>query len=227
MAKVKQDIIKLDSASIDQYKPQVQALGKWFKVLAIAERSEYDDAGKTLALVREIFDAAEAQRKLVTAPLDQGIKAFRAIAKKVTEPLKQLDEHLTGLMAKYTRQEQEIAMREANKLAKKEEKKGNTEYAQDIILAAKHEAKPENPDAMKSVSQWIATVVDIKALCAGVAYGSIPEAFVQASMKELISYAKSTKGTGKIPGVTFKEDFYFIRAPKGALGHSDMFGGEE
>jgi len=154
--------------------------------------------------------------------LDASKKAYQGLVAQIITPLEEITELVTSKIGSFVQAENarraelqakedvrvaELQKKEDERVAKlqaKAEAKGKP--APDIIpqiIPQRIIATVSAPAGTTFTTYWSAKVTDIKALCAGVVAGTVPENMVMGNMPALNSYAKINKVEGYIlPGVT-------------------------
>lgn len=214
----KENGLVLNTEPFEKMYTNTQSLEKWMKVKQLSSRADFDEAASTLNLVRDLADEAEKTKKNITAPINAGLRAFRAMTRRVTEPLERLDTHITELVRDYVRSEQELALRATKIKIAREVKKGNVEYAEDLKKHAKHAAIPSSSE-IRLAEYWGAEVTNLPELLKAIVERH-PQALislVKIDTKVLTGLALIHKDKLKLPGVETKKHIRVCRN-----GHRDF-----
>ena len=169
----------------------VTAFDHFMRVKALTKPEQADNAVDHYIEARKALKQAEDRRKNITQKILKAKYEVDAEARLVTDPLKQVIEHMEGLLEDWEKKERVKAVKAAVKRAEKEEDKG---LAADLV----HFAKTQNAYTKRGI-RWgkkvTARVVD---------WGVVPTEFLQLDEKKV----KNAILNGRvIPGVKAVIDY--------------------
>lgn len=206
---------------------------KLAEAFVIENPQDFEMAGNELAKIGKSIDAIDAHRKDITRPIDRAKAEIMDKFKPCLALLSDAKQIINRKMLSWrddqerkrraeqqkleddARKERERLEAEAKKLAKK-----NPEKAQEMREQAAQTVAPvvsgATVPAVKGVAvrkAWRAEVVDVKALCAAVAAGTVPTIAVEGNMVFLNEQARSLEEHFNIPGcrATVAENFGRVR----------------
>lgn len=185
---------------------------KYGALTTVETEEQYVNVSAALNWARAEYAAAEKERKEIVKPFNDGVKAINARYKKsITGPLKDLIETIEEPMKVYLRAKQEVEKKLAEREAKKAEKKGEMQFAQDLRTEAlRISPAPKSEVTTKRV--WFAAVVDFKLFLQGILDGVVDPEFIKVDQAKLNAIARAMKKENLgIAGVKGVNDFDFSR----------------
>lgn len=168
----------------------------WSSVkLGALKPADRPEAEATLAAVRTVLDTAEKGRKMLTKPLLDQKGEIDAVYNTIKKVCAGLDQHIWKLIQYSREEERQAAIRAAEKEAKRAEKKGHEQLAEDI-----REQATNLPALSELTEQNVvrADVVDLHALLRAIIEGAVPAEAITPNMAVL---GKLVKAGIKVPGV--------------------------
>lgn len=165
-------------------------------------------------------------RKQLVAPIDEARGKIQALFREPLEALKHAETNYKNALLDYQREErriaQEAARRETERLrklaeakAKRAEKRGDTEAAEElreqpIIVPT---AAPTALEGTSVLVLWRAELVDIRELCRAIADGKAPADLVRFDQAAGNRLATALKDAADVPGVRFtREESMAVRS---------------
>lgn len=164
----------------------------------VRSKADFEAAGIIRNELRKYLKDIESVRKELVAPFNEAKDEIQTAAKKIVEPLeKALKAIDQGMMAWSRAEEARIAKANEKLLVKAEETQAS------VVLKEKTKAV-----GFTMIDNWKVESVDLVALVAAVAGGSVSMDAISANVPYLNSIAKSSSGKASIPGVKFKNEPY-------------------
>ena len=114
----------------------VGSLQYWMECVKLTTVEDVQQCSAARQHASSTYDAAETDRKSFTDPLNKVVKSINARYKLVTGPAIEVKDRCSTLLLDYKQEEQKRALAKAEKEAKKAEKQGAPELAEDIRQAA-------------------------------------------------------------------------------------------
>ncbi len=189
---------------------QVVALSKvlgsyatWLEKKSLKEE-EIEVAGKTVVAVRELIDTAEKGRKALTQPLVDEKKAIDDVYKSFKARAGAIDTHLGSLLLVADAQRRATLAKAAEKDAKKLEKAGATQAAEDLRESVAKAPAVFAGSGITTTTTKKVVVNDMKALCAAIAKGDVPSTLVEPVQSALNALLKV--GAELPPGCSVVEE---------------------
>ena len=190
--------------------------------ITISNQGDYDSAKAILDTVKDRWKELEAQRKDIVEPLNEAKEKVQSLFKQPLELLKKAETFIKQQMTNYAIEQERKAREEQKRLqdiadaeAKRQQKildekiaraeaSGKTEKVEELI-EKKENVIPiivpviapqiETPKGVSFKDNWKAIIIDANI---------VPREWCVPDEKSLNAFAKSSKGTKKIPGVEFK-----------------------
>lgn len=104
----------------------------WLSTEKLTGQGERATAVATQVSVKGLLKAAKDEKEEIYRPIKEGLDALSAKYKALTDPLERVNDHLGRLIGQYDVAIRQAAMLEAEKLAKKAERKGDEQFAADV-----------------------------------------------------------------------------------------------
>lgn len=189
------------------------------QAVVINNAEELAGVAEELKKIKAKAKELTAKRLTMTRPLDESKKTIMDFFRRPLSFLEQAESLLKGAMLTYNRKVQAearaAAQREEARLkknaearARRAEKKGDEDLAEEIRADAEMTVVPVVPESTKvaGVSTrkvWKGEVTDMMALVKAVAAGNAPVTLLTVDKAELGQMARSLKGAVQYPGVRF------------------------
>ena len=166
---------------------QAHPFESWIQKSSLQSEVEFTQADAVLGSIKALIAQAEEKRTGFVKPLNGVVKAINADFKKVTAPLEKLEEHIKHrLMSPYIYEKQAAAMKAAEKIAKKEEKKGNEQFANDVRAAAAEETGIPADVTITTREQWKGRVTNLAQLLQTIAASPALQAQLNGALVEVL-----------------------------------------
>lgn len=167
--------------------------------LVITDQASYDKAVEKIAQVKQYIKDVEKQRKTITDPLNQAMKATNALFKPVRDQLEATEKALAGAILDWRREQERL---EAEKQAELEAKVESGEMDFDEALdQASNTQQLDKTSTTKRGNVTIRTIKDIEV----VDITKVPEEYFELNISRLRADALGNKAQGvepkEIPGV--------------------------
>lgn len=168
----------------------------WKKIKVLVPE-KIGEASAVLVAVRELVDTAETGRKQLTAPLLDRKKEIDKVYKAFVEQCAKLDDHVSDLLVMAQSMERMRLAKAAEKDAKKLEKAGAPQAAQDVREQALT-APVIGGAGITTYTTITAKVVDLKALCLAIGEGRMSVDLVDPCIGKLSALIRAGM---TVPGV--------------------------
>jgi hypothetical protein len=180
---------------------QILALAK---SVTIKTQDQYENAALTLKDIKAKAARLEEERKKITTPLDTAKKAVMDLFRKPTDFLAEAERIIKGSMITYSNEQERLrleAERKAQEAAKKEEeRKGNTEKAEDLRQQAQETFVPA-PAVQSSFQKAAGTQERIVWKYKITDVNQIPREWMIPDEKAIGAAIRSSSGKVKIAGI--------------------------
>ena len=175
---------------------QAQSLLEQCGMLQIRTKEDIDFVAKVLADIKGETKRLTARQKEVTDPLNQALKAARALFKPALELLGQCEIKLKGHLAA-AHQAAEAQKRAALQEAHTQAVEGNTEAAGQAIEVADAAAQLPQAEGVSYKSTWKFAITNPDI---------VPREYCSPDLKKIREVVQLQKGATNIPGVLVKEE---------------------
>ena len=170
--------------------------GRWLSKRPISGEVEYCAAAEDLGNVKRLLNDAEVQRKSLVDPLNQVIKKLNAIFKPATVVGESIESAIKNLLVQYDEARRKAMVIEAEKLAKKAEKK-SPELAGDIRAMALTAPTVPVIEGVQFRTKWSYEVEDIE---------KVPRAWLCLDETKVGAFVRAEKDKVVIPGIRIFEE---------------------
>jgi hypothetical protein len=171
---------------------QLAPLTGWLETEEL-EAERLDAAFSARKQVSGVRKQIEAAKKEILDPLNKARTATIKQAKTADAPWERLEKHIKGLITDHEAALRYEEQRKAERRAKRLEKKGAVEAAEDVREEAAVVRVLPTSTAGSTRESWSAKVTSIQDLCAAVAAGHVPAEYVQANLPALNTVARAKK----------------------------------
>ena len=178
------EIKELETKSIDSLKNA--------DAIVITNHEQYDYASEKANEAKKAYDAIEARRKLITAPINASLKSINELFGKFSAPFDSSFSIIKNKMETYKREEMRLANIERSKIASKVESGYYKPETGANKIAAVAVAKSNESSTVATVTKY--RVVDI---------GKVPHEFLEVDMAKVKA---SFKNGQPVPGIEQYKD---------------------
>lgn len=185
---------------------------KYEALTEITVEATYIEVSTALNWAKNSYASAETERKKLVKPFNDGVKGINRLYKeRTTGPLLELIDNLSLLMGGYVDRKRLAEQKSADKEAKKAEKKGEVQFANDIRdEAVRAKVAPQSDVGTKL--KWSAEVFDFKLFLQAVIDGAVDKDLVQVNYPQLNALARAYKKENiGVPGVKGVSETTFSR----------------
>jgi len=176
------------------------------KVLTIKDDGQEKQYSEMLIQAKSVEKALDTRRRHYTDPLNQEVKAIKAMFDQLAHPVKKKVIEIEGVIRKWRihkaeeeRKARERAEREQARIRARLEKQGMTEVPVPTIVTPRRETITRTESgAIHERKTWKVEVEDIRVLARAVADGQIPPHCIQPVISNLQALAR--QGVTNIPG---------------------------
>lgn len=163
----------------------------WLKVNKLKTDDDQLAADEALTIVKKELDRHDKDRKEFVDPLNATVKRINARYKPLTERMQELERHLKLLIVNRINDLRQLEAAKAEKEARKAEKAGAPELAEDIREAAltRHVGAPLEGVNLRTYYSCKVVNVDL-----------LPREYMVPDEKKLNALARALKGDFKVAG---------------------------
>ena len=164
---------------------------EWTAKESLATQEELNEAALAFNAVAKELERIEDQRTALSKPMNAALKQWNATAKAAAAPFEAVKTHLQTLIGDYKAELRAKQLKEAEKVAKRAEKRGELQFAADLReTAAMVEVKA--PGVVVATT-WKGRVTNVRELAMAVAQGKLPETLLAVSESVLNQLARVYK----------------------------------
>lgn len=180
----------------EKEKQQAQSLLEQCSMLQVRTKDEVAFVAQVLAEIKGETKRLTARQKEVTDPLNQALKAARALFKPALELLGQCEAKLKDHLA-LAHQAAEAEKRAALQAAHEQAVAGDTKAAGQAIVKAEAAAELPQTEGVSYRSRWVFAIVNADI---------VPREYCSPDLKKIREVVALQKGATNIPGVAVRED---------------------
>lgn len=206
--------------------PEVKDIKSFYRLetLQVTTDAEVELAGQALKEVKHRLKLVEEKRKEVVGPIKQGIAAFEAMCREVTNPLKEIDRALRAKVERFWQNRQRKLEEEAKKEREaklEEERRRQAEAIETAMETGSETAMKEAEQREKNAARLEAKPIEVKQTFRSSTFtlaqakrftwtvtdlAKVPREYLVLDEKRLNSIAKRYKTEKvEIPGIEFRE----------------------
>lgn len=175
---------------------------KYEKISTVNTEPEYKTVAEALSWAKSSVAEMEEKRKKIVKPFNDGVKAINADFKESKAPFEELITKLDKLLTDYEERRRQIEVKLAEKAARSAQKRGETQYAEDIRHEALTKSVAPEKAAVRSNVYWSSEVKNMRLLMQAVLDGVVDSDLVIPNQKKLDALARTIRKQDlKIPGV--------------------------